>query len=198
MPKKTFQAIVNKGADCLIQLKANQPTLLKEAQDAAKQKPKKSKTFHEKVHGRIEVRKVSIYAFEADFPHVRTLVVVERQRTEVKEEKTSEEISFYLSTVEPDKYTPEKYSELVRGHWGGIENRNHWRRDAILEEDRTRTGNTNICSALALLRNTYLAVLARFEVELNLNAIKQFCTHNAQIALDMLLGDKLPKLLQPT
>lgn len=198
MPKKTFQAVVNKGGDCLIQLKANQPTLLKEAQKAAQQKPQKSKTFHDKGHGRIESRKVSIYPFEADFPHVRTLVVVERQRTEVKKEKTSEEISFYLSTVKPDKYTPEKYNELIRGHWGGIENRNHWRRDAILEEDRTRTRNTNICSALALLRNTYLAILARFEVDLNLNALKQLCTNNVRIGLDMLLGEKLPKQLKPT
>ena len=198
MPKKTFQAVVNKGGDCVIQLKGNQPTLLKEAQNAAQQEPKKSKTFHDKEHGRIEKRKVKIYPFEADFPHVRTLIVVERERTEMKEGKTSEEISFYLSTVETDKYGPEKYNELVRGHWAGVENRNHWKRDAILEEDRTRTRNTNICSGLALLRNTYLAMLARYEVDLNLNAVKQICSHNPQIALKMLLGDKLPKQLKTT
>jgi predicted transposase YbfD/YdcC len=131
-----------------------------------------------------------------DFPHVRTLVAVERQRQQTKNGKIEEETAFYLSTKELDEYTLEQYHELIRGHWGGVENRNHWRRDAVLEEDKTRTRDNNICSVFALLRNAYLAILARFEIPLNLSVVKQLCAHKPQVALDMLLNDKLPKLLQ--
>jgi hypothetical protein len=38
----------------------------------------------------------------------------------------------------------------VHGHWAGVENRNHWRRDACLGEDRTRSRNANVLINLAL------------------------------------------------
>jgi hypothetical protein len=43
---------------------------------------------------------------------------------------------------------------------GGIEIRNHWRKDACLLEDKTRSKNPNIVTALAMLRNCYLKMLA--------------------------------------
>lgn len=49
---------------------------------------------------------------------------------------------------------------LIRGHWGGVEIRNHWRRDACLGEDKTRSRNPHIVANLALLRNALLKVIA--------------------------------------
>jgi predicted transposase YbfD/YdcC len=197
LPKKTFQLIVERGGECLIQLKANQPTIFKQAEAIAKQQtPQKSRVFYDKGHGRLESRKVSIYSFEPEFPHVRTLVAIDRQRENTKNGKIEEERALYLFTMKPDKCTPEQCNELVRGHWGGVENRNHWRRDAILEEDKTRTKNATISTTLALLRNTFLAALARYEEPLNLGLVKQLCSHDPQIALDMLLSEKLPRKLK--
>ena len=45
---------------------------------------------------------------------------------------------------------------LTRGHWGGVENRNHWRKDACLFEDKIRSRNPNIVGALILMRNALL------------------------------------------
>ena len=42
---------------------------------------------------------------------------------------------------------------LIRSHWAGVENRNHWRRDAIWDEDGTRSRKPNIVGNLALLRS---------------------------------------------
>ena len=49
---------------------------------------------------------------------------------------------------------------LIRGHWGGVENRNHWRRDALLGEDRSRSRNASLLANMALIRNALLQILS--------------------------------------
>ncbi len=63
-------------------------------------------------------------------------------------------------TLAPAEHAPTQWLELIRSHWGGVEIRNHWRRDAIMGEDRSRTRNPNALASLALLRNVLLALLA--------------------------------------
>ena len=57
--------------------------------------------------------------------------------------------------------TPEAWIRTIRNHWGGVEIRNHWTRDAILREDHTRSRNPTLVGALALLRSALLAIYAR-------------------------------------
>ncbi|MCC5023982.1 MAG: hypothetical protein J6386_14875 [Candidatus Synoicihabitans palmerolidicus] len=60
---------------------------------------------------------------------------------------------------------------LIRGHWGGVEIRNHWRRDACWREDHSRTRNVNAPLAnLALLRSVLLRVF-------------ESCQHSTHISL---------------
>ena len=71
--------------------------------------------------------------------------------------KTDEqEIAYYLSSEPFEQRTPEQWLQLVRGHWGGVEIRNHWKKDAILLEDKTRSRNSTLVGALAMLRNILL------------------------------------------
>lgn len=66
-----------------------------------------------------------------------------------------------LSSQDAHERTPEGWIELIRGHWGGIENRNHWRRDALCGEDRTRRRKPRLVANLALLRKATLRLLSR-------------------------------------
>jgi hypothetical protein len=52
-----------------------------------------------------------------------------------------------------------EWQDLVRGHWAGVEIRNHWRRDALWGEDRGRLRNPKALANLALLRSALLCVL---------------------------------------
>jgi len=97
---------------------------------------------------------------EADFPFARTLIVLRCERTVKKTGVSATESRYYLSSACPHEYDPTQWLELIRGHWGGVEIRNHWRRDALMGEDRSRTRNPNALANLALLRNTLLALLA--------------------------------------
>lgn len=79
--------------------------------------------------------------------------------TATKTGKTSSQTRFYLSSQFPDERAPEHWHALVRGHWAGVEIRNHWRRDALWGEDRSRTRRPIALANLALLRSTLLALL---------------------------------------
>ena len=48
---------------------------------------------------------------------------------------------------------------LICGHRGGVENRNHWRRAALMGEDRSRSRKPNLLANPALIRNALLALL---------------------------------------
>jgi predicted transposase YbfD/YdcC len=95
-----------------------------------------------------------------DFPYARSLIVLRSTRTVKKTGQTTTEPRYYLSSVLPDHYRPADWLDLIRGHWGGVEIRNHWRRDAVMGEDGSRSRQPNLLANLALLRNVLLSVLA--------------------------------------
>ena len=96
----------------------------------------------------------------ADFPHARTLIVLRSQRTLKKTGATTTESRYYLSSAPPEDYPSAGWLDLIRGHWGGVEIRNHWRRDAVMGEDRSRSRHPNLLANLALLRSALLHLLS--------------------------------------
>lgn len=95
----------------------------------------------------------------ADFPYARSLIVVRSERTLKKTGQGSVESRYYLSSRDAQEHTAAQWLGWIRGHWGGVENRNHWRRDALLGEDGSRSRNATLLANLALLRNVLLGVL---------------------------------------
>ena len=86
--------------------------------------------------------------------------MVRSQRTIKKTGASSVESRYYLSSRQAGHHTAWEWLGLIRGHWGGVEMRNHWRRDAILGEDGSRSRQVNLLANLALIRNALLRVLA--------------------------------------
>ena len=106
-----------------------------------------------------------VHAFEleamtADFPFARCLIVVRSQRTIKKSGESSEESRYYLSSREAGEHTAGQWLGLIRGHWAGVENRNHWRRDALMGEDGSRSRNATLLANLALIRSALLQVMS--------------------------------------
>jgi predicted transposase YbfD/YdcC len=88
------------------------------------------------------------------------LIVLRSERTIKKTGLSTTESRYYLSSASPQQYRPEQWLGLIRGHWGGVEIRNHWRRDALMGEDRSRSRNPNLLANLALIRSALLHVLS--------------------------------------
>jgi predicted transposase YbfD/YdcC len=122
----------------------------------------------------------------ADFPFARSLIVVRSQRTIKKTGQTSAESRYYLSSSLAADYSDPQWLELIRGHWGGVEIRNHWRRDALMGEDRSRSRNPNLLANLALLRSALLALLAEIHPNHSLPQIREGLHSHAHHCLNLL------------
>ncbi len=156
--RETARSIVEKGGEYLQQVKENQKALCKKLQkqfagiDPVYGPP-------EKGHGRIEQRALvvlSTTAMKSSFPYARSVLAVWSRRG-VKDQMT-ESIRYYISSLDAGSRSAARWHELIRGHWGGVENRNHWRKDAVWLEDRTRSRDAKLVGNLALLRNALLKI----------------------------------------
>jgi predicted transposase YbfD/YdcC len=107
------------------------------------------------------VQAFAVEALTLDFPYARALVVVRSERTIKKNSQTSQENRYYLSSQAPEEHGETEWLKLIRGHWAGVENRNHWRRDALMGEDRSRSRNAHLLANVALIRNVLLTVIEK-------------------------------------
>lgn len=121
-----------------------------------------------------------------NFPHVQTVIRVCRDSTAFKNPKDRTP-GYYLSSAPASQYTPEQWLNIIRNHWGGCEIRNHWRKDACLFEDKTRSRNPNTVAALAMLRNCLLFFLNEDPHTNNLNAFTEEIAADSTKAFRLLM-----------
>lgn len=121
-----------------------------------------------------------------DFPYARTIAVVEATRTFPRTGEHSVQTRYFLSSLEPEERPPAQWIALVRGHWGGVENRNHWRRDALQGEDRTRTRHPAILINLALLRNACARIRNTHDPNGSLPVFQEHCAAKPFLAFRLL------------
>lgn len=157
---ETARAIVEKGGEYLLQVKGNQGNLLKAITTAfAETKPRYSPA--KKGHGRIEQRAIAVLptsAMKCSFTYARSIIAIWSKV--LRNGKETETIRYYISSHAPGDRSHSQWHRLIRGHWAGVENRNHWSKDAIWREDATRSRNPNLVGNLALLRNALLDLVA--------------------------------------
>jgi predicted transposase YbfD/YdcC len=179
--KGTAEQILQQGGDYLFALKDNHPWLCEDvaayfhwtqARVAKGANPKElyasqfSKTDYG--HGRREIRRCwCVAADNGDFPEalsqwsgLRSIIMVERERAESHTtpetgtmwDEPSREISYYVSSLEPDA---KRIAGAVRDHWG-IENSLHWVLDMAFDEDHCRVRKDNAGINMVTLRHLAL------------------------------------------
>ena len=149
--------IVKSGNDYLIQVKANQKNLLISLQQIAKnQLPIDTHFSHEKSRGRDETRKVQLFK-PAEIPtgwaEVNAVIFVERYT--IRNKSPHYEQSFYISSVHSDD--AKLFASAVRGHWS-IENRLHWVKDVIQNEDDAAIKKENGIKTMSIFRTIAINV----------------------------------------
>jgi len=93
-----------------------------------------------------------------DFPHCGQVFKIHRERLLLKAGKTEKETIFGITSLTPEKATPERLLQINRKHWG-IENRSHYVRDVTFDEDRQQVRSKTGPQMLACLRNFAISLI---------------------------------------
>jgi predicted transposase YbfD/YdcC len=162
--KDIARQIVEAGADYVLALKDNHPTLHEDVRLYLDTELGQGRLpvleMVEKEHGRIETRCYGL-STKIDWleqkPQWAGLVAVGRVESSRKVgDKTSTECRYYLCSVTEVA----RFAEAVRGHWS-IENQQHGVLDVQFGEDANRAGKDHSAENLALIRRMALNLLRR-------------------------------------
>jgi predicted transposase YbfD/YdcC len=166
--KSIAEAIRRKGADYLLALKDNQPTLAADVRLFFETEPPARFDCHDTTdgdHGRIEIRRHRIchdvqwlfsdrrYPDEPRFPALAAIAMVEAEVT--RKGRTTLARRFFLSSAPLDART---FARAVRAHWG-IENSLHWVMDVVFHDDLMRLRTENGPANMATIRHASLNIV---------------------------------------
>jgi predicted transposase YbfD/YdcC len=164
---KIAQAIVDAGADYVLAVKDNQPTLhdgiswfflTQHEKGFARIRVSRHET-RDKGHGREETRSYFVCAVPRDLP--------DRQRwpklaaigwaisDTLRDGKRSSERRYYILSK---KLSARRFAIAVRSHWS-IENQLHWQLDVTFQEDQSRVRLGHADANFSILRRTALSLL---------------------------------------
>jgi predicted transposase YbfD/YdcC len=161
------QTIVDKGGDYVMMVKENQPRLLADIELVFTLPPIGDRQDTARTvdigHGRIEQRNLTTseaLVGYSDWPGLAQVFELGRHVSTKKTGKERVEVVYGVTSLSPERATPERLLALVRGQWQ-IENKLHWVRDVTFDEDRSQVRCGNIPQVLAALRNTAIGLLRR-------------------------------------
>ena len=140
----------------MIQVKGNQGTLYKIAQEVTHSKcPTAVHLTEEKGHGRVEKRCVTLYKIPQNIKEQLSAwrglqQFIRVDRSGLRYGKDFSETSYYITSLKTQKV--KIIAEGIRGHWG-IENRLHWVKDVNMNEDKNGISDTNAPENISLFKN---------------------------------------------
>jgi len=159
------QTIVDKGGDYVMIVKDNQPQLRADIELVFALPPAGDRQATARTvdigHGRIEQRNITTseaLVGYSDWPGLAQVFELGRYVITQKTTKEQIEVVYGVTSLRPERGTPERLLALVRGHWQ-IENKSHWVRDVTFDEDRSQVRCGNIPQVMAALRNTTIGLL---------------------------------------
>ena len=159
--------IVNAGADYVLAVKGNQPTLHEGIQeffndhledDFARTPVRRHETM-EKGHGREETRWYYICPVPDNLPDgsrwAKLKAIGIAVNNTQRDGRDCNEVRYYILS----KYlSGRRFAEAVRSHWG-IENRLHWQLDVTFQEDQCRVRKGHADTNFSIVRRTALSLL---------------------------------------
>jgi hypothetical protein len=149
-------------------------------------------------HGRLERRELWALADPAwnrqvgelgthgqPWPHVHQLWRLVRRRIDTHTGEITEEVTFGISSLPPDRADADHHLRMIRSYWG-IENRLHRVRDVTMGEGASQVRTGAAPQAVAGLRNLGLALLRRSGVSNIAESLRTFAgrpTHAVALVL---------------
>lgn len=160
MPKKTCKLIIDSGNDYAIAVKANQKNLYHQIRhNTENSKPTSRYITAEKTRNRVTTRTIEVFhdltGISPEWAGLESLIKVERIGTRAG--KPYHQVAYYISSL---VRSATDFAKGIRGHWG-IENRLHWVKDVIFDEDHSTIRMGNAPPNLSVMRTIALNILRR-------------------------------------
>lgn len=157
----------------MIQVKQNQPTLFRSIVTAFdSHAPLSSVVDEEYSRGRHEIRTARILKPDENMKQLwnglHCFIYIERLI--VQKNKKTHSHHYYISSIDSEDAV--LFAKGIRGHWS-IENRLHWVKDVIQNEDDSRIKKENGIETLSILKN----VAINISRELGFDSIKGAAIH---------------------
>jgi predicted transposase YbfD/YdcC len=191
--KKTLHKIVEKGNHYLVKVKGNQPKLKAAIEETIILNEATAYHLEEKIsRGRLEIRETHLFTRENNIAEgwesIQTIVFVRRNfLSKKKEHKTDSLYVTDLKTIDA-----EFIAKGVRSHWHtvaersrSIENRLHYTKDVVMQEDAKCTKNNQAAPNLALFRDFAFNILKTENKSIK-QATEVFANYNVKELLKIL------------
>jgi predicted transposase YbfD/YdcC len=159
---RIVEQIIDKQADYVIALKANQKEVFAQVKDHFDKHAQQFllATQLDKDHHRAEERRyycsdrVNAMACLGEWKGCKSVWMVESKR--VSSDKTTLQQRYYISSL--SQVSPQQMIRFTRGHWS-IENQLHWQLDVSFKEDQATVRRDNAPQNLAVIRKLALQLL---------------------------------------
>ena len=169
--KEIVELIVEKQADYIIGLKANQGTLYEQIADCFQRQQPTLQAFvsRDLGHGRAEKRTVwvsqdlRLVDAAEDWAGLRSVVRVDSQRW--RGDQLQQASRYYISSLVAP--TPQQVGKLIRRHWS-IENEQHWHLDITFDEDGCQVRSDHAPRNLSTIRKLALGLITQEPSQMSL------------------------------
>jgi len=193
-----LQRVHAQGGKTVLTVKENQPTLSADLTtyftDPLATYEQDSTCDYQR--GRIERRTMKVTtamnAYLSHWPHLAQVAQLTRTVTVRSANKTTEEVVYLITDLDPTAASPGRLLALVRGHWTR-ENSLQYVRDVTFGEDRSQLRSGNAPHIMAALRNLVITLIHRQGSHQIADTRRQFSYHPQQ-ALKLLLHKRPSKL----
>jgi predicted transposase YbfD/YdcC len=154
--------LIDAGANYVLAVKDNQPSLKAEIERFFADAPPASLDVHrdiDKGHGRIEERRCAVSSdigwleghrrFPGEYRFPKLAAVAMLEATVELKDRCHRERRYYIASA---PLSAERFAHVVRGHWR-IENSLHWVLDVVFREDLSRLRKGNGAANMAVVRH---------------------------------------------
>lgn len=157
--RNTAAYICERDADYVLTVKGNQPTLMRAIADRFADARAADHVHDERRAGKRTERAIWTAPAEGiDFPSAAQIFRIRRLTFNSLGEKIGKEIVHGVTSLDVEHATAEAVAAWVRRHWG-IENKIHWVRDVVFDEDAQHAYLGSAPQAMACVRNLAIGLL---------------------------------------
>lgn len=164
--REVAATIRERGGHYVMIVKGNQPQLQADiaavfAEEPLPEEQRRAASTHEVGHGRIERRELTTsdaLVGYSDWPSLARVFQVKRSVIQKKTGLQRNEAVYGVTSLSQEQVDAAGLLKYTRSHWS-IENRSHWVRDVIFDEDRSQVRCGHLPKVLAALRTTAIGLL---------------------------------------